>query len=503
MYLQQVNSSQINKTGEQITPEIQEIVSQVQQTFLSHLNSLNKRSLEFSAIAHIPPTYQAAYIGDLAALQSLVEVGFSLKDRIQAVSYERLPSEIMHVYEQNTAFEAAGYQGHSKVAEWILSKEEGILVEKIGVSLMPRYMDVLNLAIENEQLDMIHVLLKGMERLNEDRREIFKHNVFLGLLYSNKATLLSALLNGGAISWLNPVTECAVLLQGIEIAVISRSIELVKTLFQYKKSGFTRLSQEQWDDLQSQSLGSATLHLNFPAFKESILSDGNTLDPSFSAEEDLKELLRRTIAISKGDPVVVDKKEVYLPTRWPFLQLILSKSPNLQVEGELLEDFFKVSLLKSFSMRSLSQMEIEKCIAERRLDNRRTATLLLTAGARLSPSFSLPFPDRDETLDRCWIDDEEIRELHGLCTQDIKRGVAQGKKLLGYPEALFGLMVLSSDDYLQVGDMRSEAGRFFKIALELPMEMQMLLANRAVGLSDEGISTERTEKALRALVSFF
>jgi hypothetical protein len=47
-------------------------------------------------------------------------------------------------------------------------------------------------------------------------------------------------------------------------------------------------------------------------------------------------------------------------------------------------------------------------------------------------------------------------------------------------EEYFILMVLCSDDYFICTD-EGEIGRFFKIVIRLPQELQVLIANRIVG----------------------
>jgi hypothetical protein len=73
-------------------------------------------------------------------------------------------------------------------------------------------------------------------------------------------------------------------------------------------------------------------------------------------------------------------------------------------------------------------------------------------------------------------------------------------------EEYFILIVLCSDDYF-ICDNKGEIGRFFKIAVSLPQELQMLIANLIIGSSHNvprlSFVNEAIEKFLIKKLIFF
>ena len=65
---------------------------------------------------------------------------------------------------------------------------------------------------------------------------------------------------------------------------------------------------------------------------------------------------------------------------------------------------------------------------------------------------------------------------------------------------IFALVVFISDGLLQInGTATTAPARFFRVAAQLPLELQMLLCYRSVGLAKEIISTMRSEEAFKAV----
>ena len=64
---------------------------------------------------------------------------------------------------------------------------------------------------------------------------------------------------------------------------------------------------------------------------------------------------------------------------------------------------------------------------------------------------------------------------------------------------MFALVVFLCDGLLEIKEKNRTGGRFFKIAEQLPMELQMVLCHRVVGSMDDNISQEASEAAFRAL----
>jgi len=70
--------------------------------------------------------------------------------------------------------------------------------------------------------------------------------------------------------------------------------------------------------------------------------------------------------------------------------------------------------------------------------------------------------------------------------------------------ALYALFVFASDQFLSISkSASSKEERFFKIAIKLPLELQMLLALRVFGKSGTLISSEKTQRAIFLLGSSF
>jgi len=64
---------------------------------------------------------------------------------------------------------------------------------------------------------------------------------------------------------------------------------------------------------------------------------------------------------------------------------------------------------------------------------------------------------------------------------------------------MFALVVFVSDGLLQINDTTPSPARFFSIATQLPLELQMVLCRRVVGLSKEIIPGKDTEVAFKCL----
>jgi hypothetical protein len=65
---------------------------------------------------------------------------------------------------------------------------------------------------------------------------------------------------------------------------------------------------------------------------------------------------------------------------------------------------------------------------------------------------------------------------------------------------LFAITVFLCDDFLRLKEPNSSATRFFNIASQLPMELQMVLCYRVFGSSKENIKSKDSEVAFK---SFF
>ena len=67
---------------------------------------------------------------------------------------------------------------------------------------------------------------------------------------------------------------------------------------------------------------------------------------------------------------------------------------------------------------------------------------------------------------------------------------------------MFALVVFVSDGLLQINEMTSSpAARFFSIAAQLPLELQMVLCFRQVGSGKEIISGKDSEVAFKFLAT--
>jgi len=64
---------------------------------------------------------------------------------------------------------------------------------------------------------------------------------------------------------------------------------------------------------------------------------------------------------------------------------------------------------------------------------------------------------------------------------------------------MFAMVVFVSDGLLKIKDAASSAARFFKIAMQLPLELQMVLCYRQVGLDKEIIPGKDSEAAFKEL----
>ena len=68
-------------------------------------------------------------------------------------------------------------------------------------------------------------------------------------------------------------------------------------------------------------------------------------------------------------------------------------------------------------------------------------------------------------------------------------------------------MVLLCDDYLKIKDEVAQTTpstfRFLKIARALPMELQMVLANRMCGISRDIVPLQQSEAAFQAHINHF
>jgi len=98
---------------------------------------------------------------------------------------------------------------------------------------------------------------------------------------------------------------------------------------------------------------------------------------------------------------------------------------------------------------------------------------------------------------------EVVTLLERFKSDAAKTRRATRKEIGWYDEAaeMFALVVFVSDGLLQVNDTTtpSPAARFFSIARQLPLELQMVLCFRQMGLSEEIIPGKDTELAFKEL----
>jgi len=67
------------------------------------------------------------------------------------------------------------------------------------------------------------------------------------------------------------------------------------------------------------------------------------------------------------------------------------------------------------------------------------------------------------------------------------------------PAGIFALVVFVSDGLLHINATATPAARFFSIATQLPLELQMVLCFRQVGLAKEIIPSKESEAAFKSL----
>ena len=68
---------------------------------------------------------------------------------------------------------------------------------------------------------------------------------------------------------------------------------------------------------------------------------------------------------------------------------------------------------------------------------------------------------------------------------------------------MFALMIFHCDSFLKVADGVEEThkvARFFRVCEQLPIELQMVLANRLHGIGGDLIACELRERAFREVV---
>lgn len=83
---------------------------------------------------------------------------------------------------------------------------------------------------------------------------------------------------------------------------------------------------------------------------------------------------------------------------------------------------------------------------------------------------------------------------------DQEKSIQRARKAVGwFVEALsFAMVVCICDNIFEING-NDNAARFFRIACRLPLEVQMILVNRAHGISADIIRSSRTEQALKIL----
>lgn len=66
----------------------------------------------------------------------------------------------------------------------------------------------------------------------------------------------------------------------------------------------------------------------------------------------------------------------------------------------------------------------------------------------------------------------------------------------------FAAMVLIADDFVRLAprEAGTNTGRFFAMATRLPMEMQMVLCNRTVGIAGDLVLLKNSEHSFRWLL---
>jgi len=115
--------------------------------------------------------------------------------------------------------------------------------------------------------------------------------------------------------------------------------------------------------------------------------------------------------------------------------------------------------------------------------------------------------DRDEKTDAIGAarirDNQEVLYLLESFREDPYRTRhAVRRELRNYDEAtaeIFALLVFFCDDFLRLRSTMTRGDRFFRIARQLPMELQMTLCNRVMGSMKNNIARKETEMAFKEL----
>ena len=105
----------------------------------------------------------------------------------------------------------------------------------------------------------------------------------------------------------------------------------------------------------------------------------------------------------------------------------------------------------------------------------------------------------------------ELARIGKKCLPFIERLVADPKQVryevcleFNFPEALtadlFAMTVLLCDDFLRLNETASSASRFFNIAKQLPIELQMIVCHRAHGSGKDNIKSKVFEPAFKHIV---
>lgn len=85
----------------------------------------------------------------------------------------------------------------------------------------------------------------------------------------------------------------------------------------------------------------------------------------------------------------------------------------------------------------------------------------------------------------------------------VRRELIRKHNVFRHPAALFARLVYFTDGYLTLHYTTGAAARFFALAARLPMELQMLLANRVYGCPETVIRLSESEAAFKALGRFY
>jgi ankyrin repeat protein len=495
---------------------MQELLDRVNREFLEKINSLEENFDDSPKDICVPPLHQAAFIGDYKAVKRFLEEGFDPNEREEMDGY--LP---LHI--------AAG-EGYINIMQLLLEFESELGTEDHSTPLHD--------AAEKGKLDAVRFLVHM--GLSYDRVNEYGHRPLELAAEEGHMDVLKFLISLGSDPFIKSSFQSSEKIMkdrsALELAICNGHVEVVRFLVELEDIKLV----DEWLDLKSSAqheelkkiwnrnidrLALAASQGQLEVVKYFILERkfdmfGQTSQGSSIIEEAIgggnlnvvrfllnhePKLLSDAISKNAGYELLCRAAH---SSHKAVVKFLIESGVSITWKGSnpsryLWKEFTEVETRKTKEYSSSYMVKEYLKVKERRLD---TVHLLLAYDADVEISISeldhqngtfLKFESGEAILSNS----EEVGEIKGILKEYLenkerRRLKSQAKS--GFASEIFSFMPLLCDEYLQIKPTASsKTKRFFEIAKDLPMDLQMVMAHRCIRSKKDTVSPQEVDRAFK------